>query len=86
MDFASNATAHYKRMRMHNNMDWKSSNFRQDIFHISILITIVLCVGIYLINTTVIISKDGVSFIEYAKDQIGRASCWERVYISVVAG
>ncbi|MFZ0034866.1 MAG: glycosyltransferase family 39 protein, partial [Sedimentisphaerales bacterium] len=38
------------------------------IIHISILLVISLCIGIYLISTTVLISKDGVTFIEYAKN------------------
>lgn len=40
----------------------------KDIIHTSILLAIALCVGIYLISTAVLISKDGVTFIEYAKN------------------
>jgi hypothetical protein len=39
----------------------------KDIIYISILLTVALCVGAYLISTTVLIAKDGVTFIEYAK-------------------
>ncbi len=39
----------------------------KDIIYTSILLATALCVGIYLISTTVLISKDGVTFIEYAK-------------------
>jgi 4-amino-4-deoxy-L-arabinose transferase-like glycosyltransferase len=35
--------------------------------HLSILLTIALGIGVYLICTTVLISKDGVTFIEYAQ-------------------
>lgn len=40
----------------------------KDIVYISILLTITLCVGVYLISTTVLIAKDGVTFIEYARN------------------
>ena len=41
---------------------------KQDLIHILILLTIALGLGIYLICTTVVIAKDGVGFIEYAKN------------------
>ena len=41
---------------------------KRDIIHVSILLIVALCVGIYLIGTTVVISKDGITFIEYAKN------------------
>ncbi|MDD5327116.1 MAG: glycosyltransferase family 39 protein [Phycisphaerae bacterium] len=37
------------------------------IIHISILLAVAFCVGVYLIGTTVLIAKDGVTFIEFAK-------------------
>jgi len=40
----------------------------KDIILASILLAIALCIGVYLIITTVIIAKDGVTFIEYAKN------------------
>ena len=43
------------------------SDKNRDFFNVSILLLIALCVGIYLIATTVIIAKDGVTFIKYAK-------------------
>jgi 4-amino-4-deoxy-L-arabinose transferase-like glycosyltransferase len=46
----------------------KKSITRQEIVCLSILLTITLCIGIYLIATTVIISKDGVTFISYARN------------------
>jgi len=45
-----------------------SSLLKQDLIYISILLTIALAIGIYLIATTVVIAKDGVTFIEYAKN------------------
>ncbi len=44
------------------------SFLKQDLIYISILLTIALVIGIYLITTTVVIAKDGVTFIEYAKN------------------
>lgn len=39
----------------------------RDFINVSILLTVALCVGVYLIVTTAIIAKDGVTFIKYAK-------------------
>ncbi|MFA5252011.1 MAG: glycosyltransferase family 39 protein [Phycisphaerae bacterium] len=36
--------------------------------HISILLAVALCIGVYLISTTVLIVRDGTAFIEYAKE------------------
>ncbi len=41
---------------------------KQDVTHLLILLTIALGIGIYLIATTVVIAKDGIAFIEYAKN------------------
>ncbi len=41
---------------------------RQDIVHLSILLAVGLAVGVYLICTAVVIAKDGVTFIEYARN------------------
>jgi hypothetical protein len=46
----------------------KKSNTASDFFRVSILLLAVLSFGIYLIVTTVIIAKDGVTFISYAKN------------------
>ena len=40
---------------------------KDDFIHLAILLTITLIIGSYLIITTVLISKDGVSYINYAK-------------------
>lgn len=40
---------------------------RQDFVHIAVLVTIALVIGVYLIATTVLIAKDGISYIQYAK-------------------
>ena len=47
--------------------DEQSSRSRA-IIHISILLAVAFCVGIYLVSTTVLIAKDGITFIEYAKN------------------
>lgn len=52
---------------MHIKIVAKQSLEKQDVVHLLILLTITLCVGIYLIVSTVVIAKDGVTFIEYAK-------------------
>ena len=41
---------------------------KRDIIHVSILLIVALCIGIYLICTTAVIAKDGITFIEYAKN------------------
>jgi hypothetical protein len=41
-------------------------SLKADSIHISILLAVAFCVGIYLIGTTVLIAKDGITFIEYA--------------------
>lgn len=46
----------------------KHPSVKQDIIYISILMTAALFIGIYLISTTAVIARDGVVFIEYAKN------------------
>ncbi len=41
---------------------------RQDFVHIAVLVTIALVIGVYLIATTALINKDGVVYIEQAKN------------------
>jgi len=41
---------------------------KQNLVHIAILSAIALGIGVYLISTTVVIAKDGITFIEYAKN------------------
>jgi 4-amino-4-deoxy-L-arabinose transferase-like glycosyltransferase len=41
---------------------------RQDSVHITILVTIALVIGVYLIATTILINKDGVLYIEQAQN------------------
>lgn len=43
---------------------------KQDLIHLTILLAIALGIGIYLIVTTVLIAKDGVRYIGYAKGLI----------------
>jgi len=45
----------------------EQSDKSKDFLYVSILLTVALCIGIYLIVTTAIIAKDGVTFIKYAK-------------------
>ncbi len=47
--------------------DISQSIRKQDLVHIAILLTIALVIGVYLIATTVLISKDGVFYIERAQ-------------------
>jgi hypothetical protein len=53
---------------MHSKITDEQFSRSRAIIHISILLVISLCVGIYLISTTVLIAKDGINFIEYAKN------------------
>ena len=53
---------------MHSKQHSNQPGTRQDIIYLSILLATALCIGIYLIATTVSISRDGVVYIEYAKD------------------
>ncbi len=49
--------------------------------HISILLGVAFCIGIYLVSTMVLISKDGITFIEYAKNlEISPLKTVEREY------
>jgi hypothetical protein len=47
--------------------DEQSSRSRT-IIHISILLAVAFCVGVYLVSTTVLIAKDGITFLEYARN------------------
>jgi hypothetical protein len=38
----------------------------KNVINVSILLTVALCIGVYLIATTVLIAKDGVTFVKYA--------------------
>ena len=40
---------------------------KQDVIHLAILMAIALVIGAYLISTTALIAKDGISYINYAK-------------------
>lgn len=42
-------------------------NKNEDLLNVSVLLMLALCIGVYLIVTTAIIAKDGLTFIEYAK-------------------
>lgn len=46
----------------------QNSPAKQDFINIIILFAIALCMGIFLIITTVVVSKDSTVFIQYAKD------------------
>jgi hypothetical protein len=45
----------------------KQSSRSRAIIHISILLAVAFCVGVYLVSTTVLIAKDGTTFIKYAR-------------------
>jgi len=50
-------------------------NKKQDLIHLMILLTIALAIGVYLIATTILISKDGASYVveaqRFSSDPIG---------------
>lgn len=52
---------------MHTETSYPKTVANKSAICILILLAIVLCIGIYLIWTTALIAKDGVTFIEYAK-------------------
>jgi len=52
---------------MHIKITDEQSSRSKAIIHISILLAVAFCVGIYLVSTTVLIAKDGITFIEYAR-------------------
>jgi len=45
----------------------EQSSRKEDVVHISILLVVAVCIGIYLIITATLIARDGITFIEYAK-------------------
>ena len=45
----------------------EQSDKSKDLVNVLILLSLALCIGIYLIATTAIISKDGITYIKYAK-------------------
>jgi len=67
VDFAADTMAYYKRGKCILKMISEQSGKTRDFINLSILLTVALCVGIYLIVTTSIIAKDGTTFIKYAK-------------------
>lgn len=66
MDFAQNAVAYSQRLDVLKTTSERPDKSR-DVIPLSILLTVALCVGLYLIVTTALIAKDGVTFIEYAQ-------------------
>jgi 4-amino-4-deoxy-L-arabinose transferase-like glycosyltransferase len=57
---------------------------KQDFIHIAVLVTIALVIGVYLIATTILINKDGVLYIEQARnflsDPLGRLGSYPPGY------
>ena len=53
---------------MHTKANSEDLAKSKDMIYISILLTLAFCVGVYLIITTVLIAKDGVTLIEYARN------------------
>jgi 4-amino-4-deoxy-L-arabinose transferase-like glycosyltransferase len=53
---------------MHNQHEHRQSAIKQEVIHLSVLLTIALCIGIYIILTTAVIATDGVKYIEYARN------------------
>lgn len=67
MDFAANLVAYYKRGKCVLKKIIEQSDKSRDLVNVLILLTVALCIGIYLIATTAIIAKDGVTFIKYGQ-------------------
>lgn len=56
---------------MHTDRPPEQSPARQDAVHLAIILAIGLAIGIYLIATAVVISEDGVTFVEFARNLRG---------------
>ncbi len=67
MDFAANTVAYFKRRKRVLKNAAEQSDRNGDLANVSILLTVALCIGVYLIATTAIIAKDGVTFIKYSQ-------------------
>ena len=55
-------------MAVNTDQPRKRSALSSDLLNLCILLAIALCVGVYLIATTVLIARDGLTFIDYARD------------------
>ena len=55
-------------MTTNTDQSHRRSSVNPDVIHLCILFVIALCVGLYLIYNTEVIAKDGVTFIEYARN------------------
>ena len=67
MDFAANTVACFKGRKCILKKQIELSDKSRDLLNVSILLMLALCLGIYLIVTTALISKDGVTFIKYGQ-------------------
>ncbi len=63
MDFAADTEAYFQGRKCL----LKQPDKNRDLLNVSILLILALCIGIYLIVTTALISKDGVTFIKYGQ-------------------
>ena len=71
VDFAKNTVAYYQRGKCVLKAAVGQSDRSRDVVNMSILLTVALCVGIYLIATTGIIAKDGLSMADSYYTQSG---------------
>ena len=67
MDFTANTASYLKGGKRVLKKVIKQSDKNRDLINVSILLMLALCLGIYLIVTTALISKDGITFIKYAQ-------------------
>jgi 4-amino-4-deoxy-L-arabinose transferase-like glycosyltransferase len=67
VDFDTDTVACFKGRKCILKKPIEPSDKSRDLLNVSILLMLALCIGIYLIVTTALISKDGVTFIKYGQ-------------------
>jgi 4-amino-4-deoxy-L-arabinose transferase-like glycosyltransferase len=67
VDFAEDTTAYFQRRKCVLIKAIEHSDKNRDLINVSILLWLTLCIGIFLIVTTVLISKDGITYIKYSQ-------------------
>jgi len=67
MDLDSNAAPYFKRRKCVLKIAIERWDKRRDLLNVSILLMLALCLGVYLLVTAALVSKDGITFIMYGQ-------------------
>jgi len=67
MDFASDTAPYFKRGKCVLKKAIEQWDQKKDFLNVSVLLMLAFCIGVYLIITTALISKDGITFIKYGQ-------------------